>query len=171
MSFPASQFPSQRSPLGDGGHWRANRAAGNNGLPGYGLSQTAGVSGPLNGLFGGGGRTLPMYKDKPYFAPRPTGPRRHQRKVAYGAGGFLVLILLWFFMGGFGGQDTFGLKNSEAGRGVNLWNWMQSVGNSQSEGGTGQKSKSIDWEDRREKVRDAFIVSWDGYAKHGWGTF
>ncbi|KKK21960.1 hypothetical protein ARAM_007131 [Aspergillus rambellii] len=33
----------------------------------------------------------------------------------------------------------------------------------------GLEMKDIDWEARREKVRDAFIVSWDGYEQYGWG--
>lgn len=73
--------------------------------------------------------------------------------------------------GGFGGWDTLGLKSSEATRDADLWSWMQSFGGSLSEGGKVGKTKSIDWEARREKVRDAFIVSWDSYAEHGWGTF
>jgi len=30
---------------------------------------------------------------------------------------------------------------------------------------------AIDWERRRDKVRDAFIVSWDGYEKYAWGKW
>ncbi|BDD60582.1 mannosyl-oligosaccharide alpha-1,2-mannosidase [Monascus purpureus] len=169
MSFQPQNvpsFPSSQRPLGDG-HWRANRTPGNSGLPGYGLSQTASVSNQLSGFFGGS-RTLPMYKDKPYFAPRRTGPRRY-RKIVYSGIGLFVLVIVWYMTGGFGGWDTLGLKSSEATRDADLWSWMQSFGGSLSEGGKVGKTKSIDWEARREKVRDAFIVSWDSYAEHGWG--
>lgn len=29
--------------------------------------------------------------------------------------------------------------------------------------------KSVDWSARREKVREVFQVSWEGYEKEAWG--
>lgn len=172
MSFQLPQnipsFSSPQRPFEDN-YWRANRNLGNNnGLPGYGLSQPTGISNKLNGFFGE--RALPMYKDKPYFAPRRTGPRRHRRKAIFSGICLSVLIAVWYYTGGSGTWGKFGLKRPEVARGVDLWNWVQSFGNSEPGKETGVKAKSIDWEARREKVRDAFIVSWDGYEKHAWGT-
>jgi len=35
---------------------------------------------------------------------------------------------------------------------------------------THTKKGKVDWLDRREKVKDAFKLSWGAYEKHGWGT-
>lgn len=29
----------------------------------------------------------------------------------------------------------------------------------------------VDWNSRREQVKDAFVTSWDAYAKHAWGEW
>ncbi len=29
--------------------------------------------------------------------------------------------------------------------------------------------KAVDWDDRREEVKKAFISSWDAYSEHAWG--
>lgn len=51
-----------------------------------------------------------------------------------------------------------------------MWKWLQSLGDPTTEIEDGQH-QNIDWNARREKVRDAFISSWDGYEQHGWGVF
>lgn len=48
-------------------------------------------------------------------------------------------------------------------KGVELWKWLQTL-----EGGSSLKEEP-NWESRREKVRDTFLVSWDGYEKEAWG--
>lgn len=30
-------------------------------------------------------------------------------------------------------------------------------------------SRAVDWDDRREEVKEAFISSWDAYSEHAWG--
>lgn len=30
-------------------------------------------------------------------------------------------------------------------------------------------SRAVDWNDRREEVKEAFISSWDAYSEHAWG--
>lgn len=64
----------------------------------------------------------------------------------------------------------FGVKTPDSAKGVELWEWVQGLGDERSEKKSG-KQKNVDWDARREKVRDAFIVSWDGYEKYGWGEF
>lgn len=53
-----------------------------------------------------------------------------------------------------------GLQSND--RGVELWKWAQTLEDEKS-------SESSDWAERREKVRDAFIVSWEGYEQNAWG--
>ncbi|KAL2012564.1 hypothetical protein VTN00DRAFT_89 [Thermoascus crustaceus] len=31
------------------------------------------------------------------------------------------------------------------------------------------RSRAVDWDDRREKVKEAFVTSWDAYSKYAWG--
>lgn len=104
-------------------------------------------------------RTLPMYKDKPYFSPRRTAPRKRLGaflKVL----GLCALVLLWYCYS----SRTPSWRGPGSGdKGVELWKWLQTL-----EGDSSLKEKP-DWELRREKVREAFLVSWDGYEKEAWG--
>lgn len=34
-----------------------------------------------------------------------------------------------------------------------------------------EKQGKVDWLDRREKVVDAFTLSWDAYKRYAWGRF
>lgn len=104
-------------------------------------------------------RTLPLYKDKPYFTPRRTGPRRGLKRIST-VFGLCVLALLWYF---YYRPDLPSWQGSDSGdMGVELWKWSQSLDGAPSKG-------PVDWTARREKVREAFMVSWDGYEKEAWG--
>lgn len=99
-------------------------------------------------------RELPMYKDKPY---NYSGSRKHvpyyrRRRVISGA--ILVVFGLTYWSGIFGSSTVRPItqRTSKA-----SWNWL---------GGSG---KAVDWDYRREKVKEAFTVSWDGYEKYAWG--
>ncbi|KAL1965638.1 hypothetical protein VTN77DRAFT_5315 [Rasamsonia byssochlamydoides] len=170
MSFQPTQsipsFSSSQRPLEDS-YWRPSATKSNGSLGGYGFakSENSGGSGAskLSSFFGGT-RDLPMYKDKPYFAPRRTAPKRVQRQVLYVIFGLFVITFIWVWLGGWGNVRN--IRPSTA-TGEELWNWVQSL-DSEAEKGTA-RSKRIDWEARREKVKDAFVVSWDGYEKYGWG--
>ncbi|KAF7597447.1 mannosyl-oligosaccharide alpha-1,2-mannosidase [Aspergillus hancockii] len=160
MSFPPN-YPSL-SP--DNNYWRASRSPGPK-LGGYGLSQPAGLSNNLGTVFSDR-RTLPMYKDKPYFAPRCTGRKVRQRKALYSGLCLFFLVTMWYYMSGWDSSET---KTSEdpGKKGEELWTWLQNL--EKEPAYNGNEIKNIDWAARREKVRDAFIVSWDGYAKNAWG--
>ncbi|KAL4975735.1 glycoside hydrolase [Aspergillus desertorum] len=167
MSFPSTRgsptYPTSRSPSEK--YWQASRSPGANGLGSYGFSQSAGVANNLNNFFSGD-RTLPMYKDKPYFAPRRTGPRLRRRRVLQGTILLLALFSLWYIVTG--PSDTYRSPwTPDTVKGEELWRWVQSLDSEQSYDGA--PLKNIDWEARREKVRDAFIVSWDGYEQYAWG--
>lgn len=146
MSFQAPYSnPSQRLPSHQGG------------LNGLGLSSTS--VNKVGGFFNND-RTLPMYKDKPYFQPRRTAPRKRWRPLF--VLGLCTLALLGIYRSSlFSSQDS-GPKEPKD-RGEELWKWTQRL---QQEGYSEEK---IDWADCREKVRDAFIVSFEGYEKDAWG--
>lgn len=87
-------------------------------------------------------KELPMYKDKPYsyaVSNRHHRPRRRKRIIA---GGILIVLALLYWLGYFGkGFDSFRI------------------------GGR----RKIDWNARREQVKEAFISSWDAYDQYAWG--
>ena len=166
MSF---QAPRDKSPFTSqqpfqNNYWRASRSPGTNGLPGYGFSPPTSISNTLNTPLSGD-RTLPMYKDKPYFAPRRTGPRARRRKIIYSGLFLFALLCLWYYSGS--GQSEW--KTPDGEKGAELWKWVQSFEESEPGYDGSSPKKKIDWAARREKVRDAFIVSWDGYATNAWG--
>lgn len=103
-------------------------------------------------------RTLPMYKDKP-FAPRRTAPRRGLKRML-GVFGICTLALLWWFFYRSDLPSWQGVDSNDVG--FELWKWSQTLDNAPAKG-------PVDWTSRREKVREAFMVSWDGYEKEAWG--
>lgn len=150
MSFQGRSFAT--SPFQD------NRSRSNQGLAGLGLSTgPAGLSNKVGGFFEGNDRTLPMYKDKPYFTPKRTAPRRRWRPLF--VLGVCALTFLWYYMSsmpvwqGSGSSDL----------GAELWKWAQTLDDESP------STSKVDWNARREKVRDAFVVSWQGYEKDAWG--
>ncbi|KAL4808533.1 glycoside hydrolase [Aspergillus unguis] len=166
MSFPnshGSPYPASRSPSDK--YWQASRSPGGNGLGGYGFSQPAGVTNNLNNFFSGD-RTLPMYKDKPYFAPRRTGPRLRRRRVVQGTILVVVLFSLWYIIIGSNTPHRSPFT-PDTKKGEELWRWSQSLDSEQPYDGA--PMRNINWEARRERVRNAFIVSWDGYEQYAWG--
>ncbi|KAJ5257255.1 Mannosyl-oligosaccharide 1-2-alpha-mannosidase [Penicillium angulare] len=139
MSFQARQA---HSPLGQ---QRGGLVA-----PGFSTSKV--------GSFFESERTLPMYKDKPYFTPRRTAPRRRWRYIG-AVFGLCVLLLFWYTTsspklppGSVSGSDS---------KGYELWKWMQTLDD--------EPSAEVDWEACRDRVRDAFLVSFDSYEKEAWG--
>lgn len=168
MAFQLPQntpsFSSPQRPFEDG-YWQANRNSHSSRLPGYGLSRSAGIPNKLTSFFDND-RALPMYKDKPYFAPRRTGPRSRRRKALYASLSLFVLLVLWYY---WSGTALWKGSQLDSAKGEELWKWMQSLEDQDSNDGKWTQQKSIDWAERREKVRDAFVVSWDGYEKYAWG--
>lgn len=163
-----SSSPAQR--LHSESHWRANRNPTVSPLGGYGLSQQSTGVGNKLGNFFDSGRSLPMYKDKPYFAPRRTAGRSRRRKILYGGLCVFVLVCLWYFTAGSSKRQRHGLDTPDTPKGEEMWKWLQSLGDPAT-GIEDGRHQNIDWNARREKVRDAFIISWDGYEQHGWGMF
>lgn len=168
MSFPQTNpsFSSQDT------HWQPNRDSRTSRphLPGYGFSQTAstGLPNKLSSFFDND-RALPMYKDKPYFAPRRTAPRSRRRRVLYGGLCLFVLVIMWYYGPGSGVWKGFRSSKDSLTIGEELWEWVQSLDEQESVSGNWGQVKPAEWAARREKVRDAFIVSWDGYERNAWG--
>ncbi|KAL9038269.1 MAG: hypothetical protein Q9214_005347, partial [Letrouitia sp. 1 TL-2023] len=110
-----------------------------------------GIGAKLDGYFDK--RELPMYKDKPYSyaVSRRNKPLYQRWRFTLGVILFLFALLYWF---GFFSSS----KTTVRGQGRSAWKWLNKPGTAQ-----------IDWDDRREKVREAFKLSWDGYEKYAWG--
>lgn len=102
-------------------------------------------------------RQLPMYKDKPYDYVA-SGKRRawFRRKRAL-ATVLLCTVGFFYWLGLFSSAAKTDVAKKV---GTNSWPWLRKSG-----------SEEVDWNDRRERVKDAFKLSWDGYEKYAWGTY
>ncbi|KAI8629283.1 glycoside hydrolase family 47 protein [Xylariaceae sp. FL1651] len=93
---------------------------------------------------------LPMYKDKPYAYPPSHRPRplwRRKRSFAF----VLLLISLLYYFGAFQKHhDTV----------ISSWAWLASPS---------ETGKSADWPGRRQRVVEAFTLSFDAYSRYAWG--
>ncbi|KAJ9161957.1 alpha-1,2-Mannosidase [Coniochaeta hoffmannii] len=99
--------------------------------------------------------SLPMYKDKPYGYPASQRARPlYRRKRSVGVLLLVVLGLMWF-AGGLGGQ-----RDRVQGR-VRGWGWLKDD--------KGRAKSKADWLRRRERVVEAFELSWDAYSRYAWG--
>jgi hypothetical protein len=98
-------------------------------------------------------RDLPMYKDKPYSyaSSRRQRPIWKQKRVMGIAVSFLMIVL--YFLGLFG-DDAAATKKAK-----DTWTWLQRP----------EASAKVDWLGRRERVKEAFILSWDAYDRYAWG--
>ncbi|KAJ5760127.1 Mannosyl-oligosaccharide 1-2-alpha-mannosidase [Penicillium odoratum] len=142
MSFQAPLSSHSRSP---------NDRQSPQGLSGLGFS-----SNQAGGFFEKE-RTLPMYKDKPYFTPRRTAPRRRWKGIA----SLLALCALFLFW--YNKSSLPSLQSSDSkDKGLQLWKWVQTLENEVS-------PEKADWDARRERVRDTFSVSFDAYENEAWG--
>ena len=98
-------------------------------------------------------RELPMYKDKPYnYSASGKAKPIYERWRLIGSV-LLALFTVGYFLGFFTAGAS-GLKKTHGGK--STWSW-------------GSKGLSTDWDGRREKVKDIFIQSWDGYQQYAWG--
>jgi endoplasmic reticulum Man9GlcNAc2 1,2-alpha-mannosidase len=96
---------------------------------------------------------LPMYKDKPfsYISSRRRKPFWQRKRL-------LALVGL-FIMFGLYMMGVIGEENAKK-RAKYSWNWLQRPEES---------ARKIDWLSRRERVVEAFKLSWDAYDRYAWG--
>ena len=118
-----------------------------------------GIGNSLGGIFESK-EVLPMYKDKPYMQ---TVSRRNkalfQRKRTW-LGAILGFLGTLYFLGVFSSPGSSKSSVNQNGRSeVSWWSWSQPVTINSDEL----------WATRREKVKEAFTLSWDGYAQYAWG--
>lgn len=158
-------FDSAQREIEDG-YWKASQrgytsGGGGAGSNAHGFDFTEKISSFVNPS-----RDLPMYKDKPYFNPRK--PARGRRRWGVWILIFTIFALcIWWFWGE-RGPDGVGLRpRIKPMHGGELWNWVKSF---DKEGKKQNSNKNVvNWEERRERVRDAFLVSWEAYEKDAWG--
>ncbi|KAK4986378.1 mannosyl-oligosaccharide alpha-1,2-mannosidase [Elasticomyces elasticus] len=112
------------------------------------------VAEKIGGVFGDRKSSLPMYKDKPYhYAASGRRLRWFRRKRTLG--GLLLIILGFLYWLGIlspSGKDIKDAMPRKSG-----WSLLSSA------------PKGPNWDDRREKVKDAFKLSWGAYERHAWG--
>ncbi|KAL8843578.1 MAG: hypothetical protein Q9170_000082 [Blastenia crenularia] len=142
MSFPTSRNANGHRPQGDS-TW------GSSGQNGYTRSN---IGAKLDGYFDK--RELPMYKDKPY---NYSASRRKPlyRKWRFTLGLLFLLGGLLYWLGMF--SSTKGPAKVK-GKSKSTWSWLNKPA-----------AGKVDWDERREKVKEAFMLSWDGYEKYAWG--
>jgi hypothetical protein len=113
----------------------------------------------------GNEKGLPMYKDKPsgkthaYGVKGRRGFMRSRKGVGLAA--VVVLGLLYWFGWSSSPADLTDSAGKTADKGSS---WSGSAGTA-----TGGKKSKVDWEKRKEEVKNAFLLSWKAYEKHGWG--
>ena len=114
--------------------------------------RAAGMSSKVSGIFENQ-RTLPMYKDKPYSyaASRRIRPMwRRKRTLLF----LSVVVGLLYWFGVFSGHDGKSVTKPKL-----SWKGTQGAG----------KQNAAVWENRRDRVVEAFQLSWDSYHRHAWG--
>lgn len=97
---------------------------------------------------------LPMYKDKPYAASRRRTPFWKRRRLFALAALFILFIL--YLLGFWGNEDVVDATKKA----------KDSWGRLQKPEKAGDK---VDWLSRRDRVVEAFTLSWDAYDRYAWG--
>ncbi|KAI9670350.1 MAG: mannosyl-oligosaccharide alpha-1,2-mannosidase [Caeruleum heppii] len=128
------------------------------GSAGAGLTARGGISNGVGEKIGGffEKKELPMYKDKPYTYAASGRQRSIWKRKPVIAGVVLFFLAVLYLLGVFTRTEK---VQSSAGRGgKTAWSWLKN----------GQQG-IVDWDSRRERVREAFILSWDAYERNAWG--
>jgi len=118
-------------------------------------TQSSGVSETVGNILASKNE-LPMYKDKPYnyAASKRKLPIYRRKRVLLLLFATIGCALYWVGVI----PDTLHIKDRTRESGNGLFGLI-----------SGTKSGTVNWEERRARVRDAFTVSWNAYEKYAWG--
>jgi hypothetical protein len=111
--------------------------------------------------FSGNEKGLPMYKDKPSGKTYGYGVKGRRGFFRSSKGVGLVTLVVVGLLYWFGWSS----RPADLADGTTKTKEKGSSWGS----GTGAKKGKVDWEKRKDDVRDAFLLSWKAYEKHGWG--
>ncbi|RDW63947.1 alpha-1,2-Mannosidase-3 [Coleophoma crateriformis] len=129
-----------------------NKVWGSSGVTARSNAHNGGMMSGVSDFFGKDKTDLPMYKDKPYsYAASRRKQPAWRRKRNLGIFGIILVIL--YVMGAFGGNSE--EKNTTK----DGWSWLRKP----------ESKSGIDWLDRRDQVKEAFVLSWDSYERYAWG--
>lgn len=117
------------------------------------------MSGKLDAFFDK--RQLPMYKDKPYKYAASGRIRRWYQRRRVLVGVILGLLALAYWFGAFSSSSGGGHQDIKSQGAMSAWDWPPPIMHT---------VPKVDWNDRREQVKAAFVLSWEGYEKYAWGT-
>lgn len=101
--------------------------------------------------------SLPMYKDKPYGYLKSSRHRPIYRRKRFMAWVLIMVVAVAWWLGLFG-KDGYERLPS-----LRTSDWLQKEGDG--------SQVNVDWLQRRDRVVEAFELSWDSYERYGWGMF
>ncbi|KAK7739987.1 mannosyl-oligosaccharide alpha-1,2-mannosidase [Cytospora paraplurivora] len=131
------------------------RAPGHRAGPGGGGIIGEGL-GKVDGFLHPNRNTLPLYKDKPFaYLPSQRNRPIYRRKSCMAIALFLVVLVAYWF-------GIFGDEPYERLPSLKTSGWLQ------AEEAKAAKGK-VDWLERRQRVVEAFELSWDAYERYAWG--
>lgn len=119
---------------------------GGGGIIGDGLGKVEGFLNPNR-------NTLPMYKDKPFAYPASQRNRPLYRRKSCMAIALFLVVLVAYWCGFFGEEPYERLPS------LKTSGWLQAE----------EAKGKADWLERRQKVVEAFELSWDSYERYAWG--
>ena len=165
---PADRFP-RYSAMSSQPHseWRPRRVTNPQNLPSSNPpSNVTNVSDKINNMLSHSEEEeLPMYKDKPYnyaASDRRLPFWRRQRLTLFLLGVLIIILYLASSPKQISKPTIIGGGGDESKSKSSTWSLLKSMSG-------GGRNGDPDWDDRRERVRDAFKISWEAYEKAAWG--
>lgn len=101
---------------------------------------------------------LPLYKDKPYGYPGSHRKRPFYRRKSCMAIALFLVVLVAYWFGIFGDEPYDKLPS------LKTTDWLRADEKAAAKG-------KVDWLERRQRVVEAFELSWDDYERYGWGMY
>jgi mannosyl-oligosaccharide alpha-1,2-mannosidase len=129
------------------------------------------VGDTIGGMFRDGKKeSLPMYKDKPsnFYGPGGRNARQWMRRKRTVGGVLGVLALLSWWLGILSPLSWIGGGSGESAPSSSP---SKPLGSRTKGWGLFSGFEAVNWDDRAQRVKDAFQISWAGYEKYGWGMY